>query len=232
MSEQPVDLAARTAQRRQQLRDSSPDVLVVVPHSDGELARALAELEELFVLVDLVDDGARPLPAPLADHQAAEAARRLAGYVACIKGADGNNRVGIQPVAPDGRSELVPLYFVRLDRDDHAAMLGAVHLLAATRTSVSHPALDEALSDYTGDPEGVERLVARAERVGALLELGWDDDVDLLAARLGGSAAGAGTDRVVLTTEEYGAYVRVTERIVGSWHAGDPLELFLYRGPG
>ena len=72
--------------------------------------------------------------------------------------------------------------------------------------------------------------MARAERVGALLELGWDDDVDLLAARLGGNAAGAGTDRVVLAREEYESYMRVTERIVGSWHAGDPLELSVYRG--
>jgi len=230
VSEQPADLAARTAQRRQQLRDSSPDVLLVLPHSGGELARALAELEELLVLVDLVDDGSRPLPAPLVENQAAESVGRLAAYVADVDGADETDRCRIQPVAPDGRSELAPLYFVRLDRDDHAAILGAVHLLAATRTSVSHPALDEALSDYTGDPGGAERLVARAERVGALLELGWDDDVDLLAARLGGNAAGAGTDRVVLAREEYESYMRVTERIVGSWHAGDPLELSVYRG--
>lgn len=105
-----------------------------------------------------------------------------------------------------------------------------MHLLAATCTSDSHPALDEALSDYTGDPEGAERLVARAERVGALLELACDDDVDLLAARLGREGAGAGAARVVLTTEEYESYMRVTERIVGSWHAGDPLELSVYRG--
>lgn len=71
MSE-PVDLAAGSVERRQQLRDSSLDVLIVFPHSGGELARVLAELEELLVLVDLVDDGSRPLPAPLADNQAAE----------------------------------------------------------------------------------------------------------------------------------------------------------------
>lgn len=229
MSE-PVDLAAGGAERRQWLRDTSPDVLIVFPHSGGELARVLAELEELLVFVDLVDDGSRPLPAPLVDHQAAESVGTLAGHVADVDGADGNNRLGIQPVAPDGRSELAPLYFVRLDRDDHAGILGAVHLLVATRTSGSHPALDEALSDYTGDPEGAERLVARAERVGALLELACDDDVDLLAARLGREGAGVGAARVVLTTEEYESYMRVTERIVGSWHAGDPLELSVYRG--
>ena len=227
---EPVDLAAGSAERRQQSRDSSPDVLVVFPHSGGELARVLAELEELLVLVDLVDDGSRPLPAPLVDHQAAESVGRLAGYVAAVDGADETDRCRIQPMAPDGRSELAPLYFVRLDRDDRAGILGAMHLLGATRTSVSHPALDEALSDYTGDPEGAERLVARAERVGALLELKWDDDVDVLAARLAREDACAGTDRVVLTTGEYDSYVRVTERIVDSWHAGDPLELSVYRG--
>lgn len=38
------------------------------------------------------------------------------------------------------------------------------------------------------------------------------------------------TQRVVLTAAEYGSYQRVTERILATWHDGDPLERFLYRG--
>lgn len=229
---EPIELTAKRAERRQQDRDNSPEVLVALPDSDGELARALGGLEELLLLLDLVDVDTQPLPPPLADRHAAEAVGKLASYVAGVDRAGESERTSAQPVAPDGRYELVALYFARLGRDDHASIIGAIRQLATTRTSASHPALDEALSDYAGDPEGAERLVAQAERVAALLELVWDDDVDMLCDRLGPDATGVGSGRVVLTAEEYGAYLRVTERILASWHAGDPMERFVYRGPG
>ncbi len=124
----------------------------------------------------------------------------------------------------------MPLCVVRLGRDDRARIVGAVRELAATRTAASHPAIDEALSDYAGDPQAAERLVAAAQRVAALLELVWDDDVDDLAARLDVGVPAAEPQRVVLTSQEYTAYLRVSERILASWHAGDPLGRFLYRG--
>ena len=82
--------------------------------------------------------------------------------------------------------------------------------MTATRTSASHPALDEALRDYTADPEAAEALLARAERVAALLELAWDDDVDVLSARLGHDVAGQDAERIVLAPKEYETFSRPT----------------------
>ena len=227
---EPIDLAARRSQHRQQLRDESTHVLVVLPSTDGELARSLGDLEEVLLLVDLaqVDDD-KPLPVAVAEREAADAVGRLSSYVATIdKG--GEEVPAVQPIAPDGRYELVPLYFVRLGRDDRARITGAVRELAATRTAASHPAVDEALGDYAGGPQSAERLVTAVERLAALLQLVWDDDVDDLAVRLDIGVPAAEPRRVVLTDQEYTAYLRVTERILASWHAGDPLERFLYRG--
>lgn len=223
---EPTDLAAQRAKRRQELREKSSRVTVTIP-LDGSVSAALRQLEELLLLVDFLD-GDRELPAPLAEREAADAVARLISYVASFDRTVEEDRPMVQPVAPDGRSELVPLCFAPLGREDRARISAAVRALAATRTAGSHPGVDEALSDYAGDPQVAEGLVAAAERMAALLELVWDDDVDVLAARLDPGRLEAA--RVVLSPEEYAAYLRVTDRILATWHAGDPLERSLYRG--
>lgn len=60
---EPIDLMARRAERRQQLRDESPDVLVALPDTDSDLTRALAGVEEVLLLVDADDDDEQALPA-------------------------------------------------------------------------------------------------------------------------------------------------------------------------
>jgi hypothetical protein len=45
------------------------------------------------------------------------------------------------------------------------------------------------------------------------------------------SVGGVG-ERVVLTAGEYAVYERVTDRILATWHRGDSLARFLYRGAG
>ena len=70
-----------------------------------------------------------------------------------------------------------------------------------------------------------EDRIAEAARLHGLLSLPWDNDVSLLARVL---PAGAG--RVVLDEATSAAYQRVVDRILGIWHAGDPLARFLYRG--
>ena len=228
---EPIDLAAKRAEHRQRTRDESPHVLVALP-ADGGLARALADVEEVLLAVELAvlrDD--EPLPEPLAEREAADAVGRLASFVASVARAVDEDRPLVQPIAPDGRFELVPLCIASLGRDDRARIVGAVQQLVATRARGSHPAVDEALSDYTKSPQAAEQLVASAQRVAALLELTWNDDVDALNARLGTAVPIQGeTQRVVLTAAEYGSYQRVTERILAAWHDGDPLERFLYRG--
>jgi hypothetical protein len=204
-------------------------VTVALP-LDGSVSVALGQLEELLLLVDLYAvDASEPLPTPL-DREAADAVGRLASYVASFDRAVEEDCPVVQPVAPDGKYELVPLCFAPLGREDWARIVDAVAELKRSRGRGSHPAVDEALSEYARDPQVADRLIATAERAAALLQLEWDDDVDLLATRLNRGVAGRHPERVVLSPEEYAAYGRVTERILASWHADDPLERLLYRG--
>src|SRR5207253_2667500 len=90
----------------------------------------------------------------------------------------------------------------------------------------------EALYARSDDPAS---LIGRARRLAALLaEMGLSGDghVHLLRARLGASSSGvvAQVVPVVLRAEEHRAYLALTERILATWHAGDPLARFLYRG--
>lgn len=56
---------------------------MVLPSGDGELTPALGDLEEVMLLVDLTQvDEDKPLPAPLAEREAADAVGRLTSYVA------------------------------------------------------------------------------------------------------------------------------------------------------
>jgi hypothetical protein len=100
----------------------------------------------------------------------------------------------------------VPLCIVPLRRDERALTVGALRQLAATRERGSHPAVDDALSDYTRSPQGAEQFVATAQRLAALLDL-VDDDIDVLGARIGAVAPVRGeTQRVVLTAADDAAY--------------------------
>lgn len=130
---EPIDLAAKRAQHRQRFRDDSSAVLVALP-ADGGLARALADVEEVLLLADLaVQPDDEPLLAPLAEREAADAVGRLAGFVATVARAVEEDRPLVQPIAPDGQFELVPVCIVPLGRDDRARIVGAVQQLAATR---------------------------------------------------------------------------------------------------
>jgi hypothetical protein len=205
---------------RQELRDASDHTTVTLPYTDGELARAAGDLEEIVLaLVHDDPDAETWVPPALATPDAAQAVGRLASYIGAWERAE----PAVQPVAPDGRYELVPLQFMAIGRNDRGRITDAVaHLTDA--------GVEDVISDYAGSRQAGEQLVAAAQRLVALLQLPWDDDVDLLHARLGRGATARPTERVVLTEDEYGAYRRVTERILASWHANDPLERFVYRG--
>lgn len=105
---EPSELAGRRAERSQRLRDQSPDVLVALPSSDGELVRALGDLEEVLRLVDLVDAGPQALPPPLNEGRAAEAVGKLASSVASAHCATENGHPGVQPVGPTVATSCCP----------------------------------------------------------------------------------------------------------------------------
>jgi hypothetical protein len=113
------------------------------------------------------------------------------------------------------------LSLVSIGRKDRSRILGAIAALP--------PASSETRRSRCGGEQAAARLVVTAQRLGALLSLPWDDDVDVLHARLRLTAADTPA-RVVLSAEEYAAYERVSRRILATWHAGDTLAPFLYYG--
>lgn len=99
---EPVDLTQDRRVHRQRLRESK-HVTKVLPDTDGELSRALSDLEEGRLLIageelDEVGEGPSSMQ-PLAD-----AVGRLASYVAAWE----RQKPKVQPVAPGGTFELVP----------------------------------------------------------------------------------------------------------------------------
>jgi len=71
-----IDLDARRRAHRQALREASLHVVVALPHTEGELAAILNDLEDLL-LADVDDPG----PVIDADPEVVEAVGRLASYV-------------------------------------------------------------------------------------------------------------------------------------------------------
>lgn len=206
------------ADHLERLRADSGHKLVVVPDTDGELTAVIGDLEELLLSLDSKE----LLPAALTSRQACDAVGRLGSWFAGWE--RGPHKV--QPVAPDGRFELIPLGIVAVGRKDLERIWAAVARLAGNDSR--HPVVQELLDDRARDWCEVTS-VDRFERLVALLELDWDDDVDVLYRRLGDGWAPDGR-RVVLDASEYGAYQRVTGRILTVWHGDHPFQHFLYRG--
>lgn len=225
---EPTDLDRARVQHRARLREDSSHVTVALPHTEGDLGAALSALEDVLLLVGHgADDCDLPLPAGL-DREALDAVGRLASYVATVE----RSESVVQPVAPDGRYELVPLFFVPLGRHDQRRILSAIAQVSASTTTTSYPVLDEAIGAYARNPQDAEELVGATTRLGALLAAEGDDDIDLLHPVLSRSASAGGRppERVVLTDDQYQAYQRVIARVLATWHSGDHLAAFLYRG--
>ncbi|MBW3613994.1 MAG: hypothetical protein KY439_01610 [Actinobacteria bacterium] len=231
----------RDAHHRQERRDASSHITITLPYTDDEPGQSISVLEDLFL--GIIPEGAECaecgpqqeldeacLPASLAngclgDHAATDALGRMTVYTThCHR-----HGLAVQPVAPDGRSELMPLYFFRLPRTDHVQLTSALADLPQVE--------DLIVRNYTGSHDAAGQLLARAQRLRAFLDLPWDDDVDLLDAlldrappdlpwdddreswckRLIGPSIFGPTERLVLTHDEHAAYQRATERILATW---------------
>jgi len=204
--------------------------LVAIPDTEGDLVDLLEGLEEVLLsLLPAEGDGEdwEPAPGPLGDGSALEALQRVESEVRASERAP-----VVQPLAPDGRFELIPLRFVRLDPADLATVAGALAELGRATLPAGDELVAEVLSSraaggrHPGDrPRPVAELVAGFARAHGLLDLAPDVDTELLAGRLEGRQG-----RVVLSESEHEAYRRLTERTLAMFHTGDPLARFLYRG--
>ncbi|MBW3613851.1 MAG: hypothetical protein KY439_00885 [Actinobacteria bacterium] len=206
------------------LREHAEHRLVAIPDTDGEVQAALWRLDELLGLVAAWEEEQRDHGAgagQLAVGPSREAVSRLATAVRKAEA-----KPPAQPVAPDGRYELVPVAWAVVERAD-LVQLGLAARALGQAWALRHDELvADALAEMAGtDGRKPEDLVAEAARLQGLLSLAWDGDVSQLARAL--PAHGG---RVVLTPALHGAYQRLVDRILAIWHAGDPLAPFLYRG--
>lgn len=198
--------------------------LVAVPDTDGDVRAALNRLDELLGAV--IGDGRdEPSLSPMVDGQLTPAARqalwRLSDAVA-----EAERGPVAQPVAPDGRYELVPLAWAEAERADLVAVGLAVEAVGrAWGASADEDVADVVVALAEGYGMKPEDLVAEAARLHGLLSLPWDADAALLTSIL---PVGAG--RVVLDEASHAAYQRLVNHILGIWHVGDPFGPWLYRG--
>lgn len=211
------------------LREHADERLVAIPDTDGEVQAALGRLVELLGLVGQweLEEPERQTGPGL--RLATEAAREAVGRISVgVRRAEAGEPA--QPIAPGGRYELVSVAWARLSRADLVTVGLAVQALGRAwglgADELVHDALVEAAAaELERKPED---LVAEAARLHGLLSLPWDDVVSRVAASL---PAGAG--RVVLDEATHAAYQQLVDRVLGIWHAGEPLAPFLYRGePG
>lgn len=222
--EQPADLA-----RARAMRADGPVDPIVVPYTEGDVAHELGQLEEFLLLVGGYEDPDLrwpPLPAPLAGRELLDVVARLAMFV----GRSERKPPVLQPVAPDGRTELVPLFFVPMHKLDRSVIAAGHAVLEGAR---DHEALAEALSEWTaaGATTAADPMKTLA-RLRLLVQLEWDDHMLTVHRRLGSGAwdLDEGSTPVVLTDAEAAAYHDVTERLLSAWHGNDPFQRFVYRG--
>ena len=192
---------------------------VAIPDTDGEIQAALERLEELLGMV--APDEADPEPPGPVGTDALEAVASLASAVRTAESAP-----AAQPIAPDGHYELVPIAWAHVKSADVAQLGLAVQALGRACASRSDDVVVDVLQVHAETARRQpEDLIAEAARLHGLLSLPWDDTVSALA-----DALPSGGGRVVLDQAGHAAYQRLVDRILGIWHAGDPLAPYLYRG--
>jgi hypothetical protein len=213
------------------LRRHAPTTLVCLPenadpaHQTSDVA-AVANLtgdvlRHIRARLDMDPTRGGSLPAPLGDHGTVAAVARLEAAIG-----DAYRRIPARPVTAGG-TELTPLRWTQLARDDVAALGRTGRALGTAVLPPANELVAGLLQDLLHERQRPQDLVADIARLHGLLELAWDDDVALLAAQL---TPGDLPRKMVLDHAAVDAYRRVTDRIVAIWHLGDPLASWLYRG--
>ena len=218
------------------LRRHSPTTLVCLPDdTDPDDTDPGLESSEVVVVAGVTADilrllhirtdddpeAASSLPPPLGDPSSVEALERIQ---VALGGA--YRATPVQPVAPGGRYQLVPLRWARLDRADVATLGHIGRALGGALLPSGEELIEDVLQELAGR-RTPQDLVVDVARLHGLLELEWDDDVAQLAEQL---APGPAARTVVLDRAGVDAYRRVTNRIITIWHHGDALARWLYQG--
>ena len=194
---------------------------VAVPDTEGEIQSALGRLDELLTMATPPEDDP-----DLAATVDADAGDTVACLAAAVRAAESGPAA--QPIAPDGRYELIPIAWAHVETADVIELGLTVQALGRAWASRSDELVVDVLQDLAKTTRRKpEDLIAEAARLHGLLSLPWDDTVSALVEAL---PSGAG--RVVLDHPTHSAYQRLVDRILGIWHAGDRLAPYLYRGGG
>lgn len=192
---------------------------VAIPDTDGEIPGALCRLSDLLAMATPDED--EPELAATVGADAGDAVARLA---VAVRAAESDPPA--QPVAPDGRYELIPIAWAHLEAADLTLLGLTVQAIGRSWASRSDELIVDALEELARHSNRKpEDLIAEAARLHGLLSLPWDDTVGALFEAL---PHGAGL--VVLDPAAHAAYQRLIDRILGIWHAGDRLAPYLYRG--
>lgn len=198
---------------------------VAIPDTDGEILGALCRLSDLVAMATPDEDEpevAATVGADAAD--AADAGDAVARLAVAVRAAESGPPA--QPVAPDGRYELIPIAWAHLETADLTLLGLTVQAIGRSWASRSNELVVDALEELARHSNRKpEDLIAEAARLHGLLSLPWDDTVSALF-----EALPHGGGRVVLDPAAHAAYQRLVDRILGIWHAGDRLAPYLYRG--
>jgi hypothetical protein len=194
--------------------------LVAIPDTDGELLHLLRGLEDVLLALVPFEPDDQPAPIGLGPD-ALEAVQRI---WSAVSGAERGDTPEL--IASDGRFELVPLRFVKVEEAHLAAVSQAVTVLRLELLPAGDEYTADVLREFSDDtPDGPGALVAGIARAQALIDLDADNDSWLLHERIADQ-----TGRVVLSPIEEAAYKRLTDRVLEAFHVRDPLARFVYRG--
>lgn len=198
---------------------------MAIPDTGGEVQGALDRLDELLTLIWQWELARPDRHAGVGLRLATSRAHALERISIAVRRAEAEGPA--QPIAPDGRNTLVPLAWARLGRADLVTFGQAVLALGRAWGPGADELVYDALAE-TAASQGDRRpedLLAEATRLNGLFWLPWDMAVARLAAAL---PAGAG--RVVLDRRTHALHEQLVDRLLGVWHADDPLTPFPFRG--
>ena len=146
------------------------DRLVAVPDTDGELAHALAVLEE--VLLQLQPYEADEPPAPLGlGAEVLDALERIQGTISAAE-----RSAGPVLMAAGGTFELVGVRFVHLDDTDLATVGEAIAALGLGLVRDGDEVIADVLGEFVEGPGTPGALVASFAQAHGLIDLAADQD--------------------------------------------------------